>query len=160
MRPSAIRSRGMPRSRPFSEAESRNMTPDRSEALVGWDASTDPPRLSLRGDWTLANYAALGREIERLPTSARDAAALDAQFGALDTAGAARLIQLLGPDAAARLAQDEGALSPERRALLGSVANAARQTVDATAPKQPPFWNEFLERIGSAMQRFYVHTRD
>ena len=136
------------------------MTPDRSETLVGWDASTDPPRLSLRGNWTLANYAALGREIERLPASAeRGTARVESDLGALDTAGAARLVELLGPDAAARLAEDEAGLSPERRAVLRSVASATRQAGEA-APKRPPFASEFLERIGESMHRFYVHTRD
>jgi len=33
------------------------MTPDADSELLGWDDSVSPPRLTMRGDWTLDNYA-------------------------------------------------------------------------------------------------------
>lgn len=78
--------------------------------------------LVLEGDWTLARYAQLTR------IGLRDAAAvrhLDAsRMTALDTAGAAMLVRLLGAARLLDLTPAASGLSDERRALLLAVASA------------------------------------
>jgi phospholipid/cholesterol/gamma-HCH transport system permease protein len=130
-----------------------------ANASIDWDTSAAPPRLQLRGDWTLANYAELGGAIARVPEHARSGASVDlAEVRALDTAGAARMLELLGAESIRRLAADEAALAPERRALLRSVAEA----LDAAGPvtHEPPVStiDEVLERIGLSLARFWEHA--
>jgi phospholipid/cholesterol/gamma-HCH transport system permease protein len=72
------------------------MTSGADSELLLWDASENPPRLNVRGNWTLENYAALGEQIALLRHRSGSLAAarcnvdLDG-LAALDTAGAARL---------------------------------------------------------------------
>ena len=42
------------------------MTTPADSELLGWDTSGGQPRLTVRGDWTLDNYVALGEQIARL----------------------------------------------------------------------------------------------
>ena len=129
------------------------MTLAAGSTLLDWDVSATPARLALRGDWTLANYAALGEEIRRVPQAARRAAQVDLEgLAALDTAGAARLLELLGPDAVRALAADGGGLAPERRALLASVTDALDSRT--TQPREPAraALFEVLEHLGLSVQ--------
>src|SRR5690606_5292075 len=93
-----------------------------------------PARLVMLGDWTLANYATLKREIERGATPVEDELAIDMDgLTALDTAGAGLLVQLLGIQRVAGL-QSANKLPAERLALLQLVASA----LDApSAPVEP-----------------------
>ena len=70
------------------------MTPDANSELLAWDNSVSPTRLTVRGDWTLDNYAALGQRIAlfRIGTGSAAAGAQGSHvdlsgLGALDTAG-------------------------------------------------------------------------
>lgn len=102
------------------------------------------PRLYLHGDWTLANYQTLGRQVGKpaeVPVS-MDASGLQN----LDTAGAALLVKLLGADTLAALIPAATGLSDERRALLQAVANSMleREPAPATGYR----WGDGLERLG------------
>ena len=60
------------------------------------DTSSQPACLRITGDWTLAHYASLKRESERLRAQyAADTVADLSQLGRLDTAGASLLAELL-----------------------------------------------------------------
>ncbi|OXS14064.1 ABC transporter permease, partial [Zobellella denitrificans] len=74
----------------------------------------------MHGDWTLARY----RQLSQLRLAAETTPAqLDAAgLTALDTAGAAQLVRLLGAEQLGRLLPDASGLSDERRALLRAVA--------------------------------------
>ena len=102
------------------------------------------------GDWTLANYATLKREIERGATPVEDELAIDMDgLTALDTAGAGLLVQLLGIQRVAGL-QSANKLPAERLALLQLVASA----LDApSAPVEPETSGlaDVLADIGSAV---------
>ena len=79
-------------------------------------------RLQLQGDWTLQHYTHVAHHT-RPPTqtiSALDATALTA----LDTAGAALLVRLLGAERRSALIPAATGLSAERQALLLAVATA------------------------------------
>lgn len=135
------------------------MTSSAGSQLIDWDASAVPPRLQLRGDWTLANYVALGDRISRVSREARDAASVDLTgMSALDTAGAARMLELLGPESLARLAADDSPLPPERRALLRSVAEAMGASGAATHAPRGSEIVELLADIGLGMRKFWDHT--
>ena len=93
-----------------------------------------PARLAILGDWTLAHYTALKREVERAaaPLDGEQAIDLDG-LGALDTAGAGLLVELLGVRRVMQLGS--GRLPSERLALLQLVAAALDGPPTPTEPK-------------------------
>ncbi len=116
--------------------------------------------LRLTGDWTLAQHAALARQVRslrgRLPPDCRvDCTAL----GALDTAGSRLLHELLGADRLLALAAD-AALPPARRALIRAVCQAL-QEASALPPSSRSYeFGDLLEHAGVAMLAFWRHARD
>ncbi|MBM7455559.1 phospholipid/cholesterol/gamma-HCH transport system permease protein [Oceanisphaera litoralis] len=105
------------------------------------------PCVCLQGAWTLAHYAQLARTVAR-PTAS--VVCLDASgLTALDTAGAALLVKLLGTDTLCRILPDASGLSAERRALLLAVANAmaGRESPPPAASR----WTDGLARLGKFM---------
>src|SRR5690625_2624557 len=69
----------------------------------------------IQGDWTLLHYAYLKKTIDDVPPIP-DAARVDLQaLGALDTAGAALLVDLLGSERLQRVAQWAPELSGPRQ---------------------------------------------
>ncbi|WP_073109354.1 MlaE family ABC transporter permease [Pollutimonas bauzanensis] len=133
-------------------------TPGGQSAFLAWDASSTPPTLTVRGDWVLANYAALGRELVRFQhivshDAAPARARIDfAHMGALDTAGASRLFELLGAELLAAAAGPDSALPPERRALLQTVDRANAKAGAAPAAPAASCGRELLGRIGAAVE--------
>ncbi len=91
--------------------------------------------LTVGGDWTLAHYATLRREVERTRRQVTDTdrVELDA-MGELDTAGAGLLVELLGPARVALLSDWAPHLPAERQALLKTVAAALDKPEAAQAP--------------------------
>ncbi|VFR32136.1 ABC-type transport system involved in resistance to organic solvents, permease component USSDB6A [plant metagenome] len=129
------------------------------EAWIAREASdAGDARWVIGGDWVLENYPALAREAARLQPD--NAQAPDGNTGAgvdwrdlkeLDTAGAALLIELLGPTHARDLAQADPDMPAARRALLENMGVAM---LDRCAP--PPrerrhAVGEVLERVGIAV---------
>lgn len=117
--------------------------------------------LRLSGDWTLAHHGALAQQLQTLqPPLAADCQIDCSELGALDTAGASLLHQLLGSERLQQLSQDASALTPERRALLGAVARAMQATQAQAAPAPAPASSaigDLLEQAGRAMQGFWRH---
>jgi len=93
-----------------------------------------PARLAILGDWTLAHYTALKREVERAaaPLDGEQAIDLDG-LGELDTAGAGLLVELLGVRRVMQLRS--GRLPSERLALLQLVAAALDGPPTPAEPK-------------------------
>ena len=92
-----------------------------------------PARLAILGDWTLAHYTALKREVERAaPLDGEQAIDLDG-LGELDTAGAGLLVELLGVRRVMQLGSDR--LPSERLALLQLVAAALDGPPTPAEPK-------------------------
>ncbi|HEX5841603.1 MAG TPA: ABC transporter permease [Pseudomonas sp.] len=120
------------------------------------DRTDAPAGLRIGGDWTLAHYADLERQVVELRGQLGAAASVDLQaLGALDTAGAALLVELLGSQRLAELAASAPGLSKERRALLQTVGSAISQAGD-TLPHTPVVaWRELLGQIGQAVDEFY-----
>ena len=86
------------------------MTSSTTAGAAHLDTSTAPPLLRITGDWTLAHYANLKKLSDKLDGQYDAGARIDLNgLGALDTAGAALLAELLGAEAAdyaARLAKE------------------------------------------------------
>lgn len=110
----------------------------------------DADRLCAIGDWTLPHYAKLRSEMTRqhaavvsqrnAMASGEQEKALDLeQLGDLDTAGAALLVELLGPDSVRDISRWAPNLPRERQALLAAVAEAALTPVDEpSGPRNDP----------------------
>lgn len=118
---------------------------------------TDAPSgLRIGGDWTLPHYASLEADVLALRGTLNSAASIDLQdLGALDTAGAALLVELLGSQRLAQLANDAPGLASERRALLQAVGNAIADAGDAQPAKRIPAWREFFGQIGQAVEELW-----
>ena len=136
------------------------MTVGTNSELLAWDSSTTPPKLTVRGDWTLDNYVALGEEIAQLRAEVVDLANTQSNqidlsgLSTLDTAGASRLLELLGTKLAWQLSGPDSVLTAERNALLRTVtvALSAAGKVERTPRRSAVI--ELLARIGRAMGIF------
>src|SRR5690554_4400106 len=110
--------------------------------------STAPDRATLQGDWTLANYAALQRDV-RVPS--QPFSTLDAsQLSGLDTAGAGLLVKVLGAEQVLQLVPTAQGLSEERKALLLAVADAM-SSQEAGKPVTHYRFGDGLANIGRSM---------
>jgi phospholipid/cholesterol/gamma-HCH transport system permease protein len=132
--------------------------------LLAWDKSGGRPTLTIRGNWTLDNYVALGEQIARLRAEAGDstAALRDVDLtglGALDTAGASRLYELLGGELVEKVAGSDSALSAERRALLKTVAAAISSAGKPTGKRTRGALIELFGHAGLALETFWREIR-
>ncbi len=118
--------------------------------------SSRPFRLAVSGDWTLAHYAALKRRVaEVVPQLQADCpVSLDA-LGALDTAGAGLLVELLGP---ARVREAAEGLPAERVALLRTVAAALDQEPIRDIPHHYGL-DDVLAHIGRTVEAVWRQQR-
>lgn len=119
--------------------------------------------LVVQGDWVIANYQAISQQIHALSAAVASAAQLADGISlqgitALDTAGAERLYTLLGPVAVQAAAQAGAGLSPERSALLLSVAQAMRDADQPLAIKQRFVLTDLLVRIGRSTETIWKQT--
>lgn len=116
-----------------------------------------PAWLEIAGDWTLAHYAALRREVDQaLPVTASERIEL-AQLGELDTAGAGLLLELLGLERAAELSTAQ--LPPERLALLHTVAAALDVAPDEPEPDTSAV-ADVLAHIGRTVTAVWCQQRE
>lgn len=131
--------------------------PDNAQFL-DWRISDGSVELIVQGDWVLAHYEALGARIARFRRECADGTvqAVNAQkLVSLDTAGARRLYELLGDEHHELLTSDQASLSPERRALLTTVAEAMKTLEGMEVPAHQTAVIEFLATIGQAMAGFW-----
>lgn len=117
------------------------------------------PSLYLSGDWTLPRYAALARQIEALRSQLDADMAVDASgLGAVDTAGASLLLDLLGLQRLQQLAQDNSSLAPGQRTLIAACCQAMRNTEAWPQRRSGYEFGDLLEHMGRAMQSFWQHA--
>ncbi|MDP3815572.1 ABC transporter permease [Pseudomonas sp.] len=118
---------------------------------------TDAPAgLRIGGDWTLVHYARLQSQVLDLRGQLSAAATIDLQaLGALDTAGAALLVELLGQQRLAELAATTPELTAERRALLQAVGAALRDSAEPLPARRVATWRELLGHIGQTLEALY-----
>ncbi|MGM0783337.1 MAG: MlaE family lipid ABC transporter permease subunit [Pseudomonadota bacterium] len=114
--------------------------------------------LSPRGNWTLSHYAALRRELDRCPRHASVAAIDLTGLGALDTAGAALLAELVGAQRLAEIDRWAPDLPATRRALLRTLGEAmAHRESPALRPSRPLI--DTLARTGQFVEGFWQQQR-
>lgn len=117
------------------------------------DTSHTPAQLRITGDWTLAHYADLKHLSESLKGQYDEHAHIDLNgLGALDTAGASLLVELLGSERLSQSAEHPDCnLSAADRALLQTVY---RSMTDFCIPIKEPEVSvgiQLLSRIGGAV---------
>ena len=112
--------------------------------------------LQLGGDWTLAHYRTLAARVAQFRAQAEQAGCVDfGGIGALDTAGASLLFDLLDTDRLAQACSPDSALAPERRALIEAVRTALAQNPDPVPAPRNSTLGDILEHIGLASARFW-----
>jgi phospholipid/cholesterol/gamma-HCH transport system permease protein len=115
-------------------------------------------RLMLAGDWTLPHYTDLQRRAGELAGAIDGDTVVDThRLGAMDTAGAFIVAELLGSARTRQLAQDD-ALPPARRALLKTVGDAMDTYCTGTKRKRDAGFVVMLERIGRALEGTWKQT--
>ncbi|RWU27003.1 ABC transporter permease [Pseudomonas alkylphenolica] len=134
------------------------MEPMTTQAGATLDTTSSPACLRIVGDWTLANYTSLKRGNEGLVGQYDPSTEVDLeQLGQLDTAGAALLVELLGPERLAELIK--GSQLPEAsRALLQTVHCSVQ---DFCIPQKQPEQSVFIQllsRIGCAVDTAWQDT--
>ncbi|MBB5214847.1 MlaE family ABC transporter permease [Parapusillimonas granuli] len=139
------------------------MTGEDGQIFLRYDDAPEA-RLILLGDWTLRNYVKIGDAIASLksrlpaPDEGRALPVDVSALHALDTSGAARLLELLGPDAAAAVARPGSGLPRERSALLRTVIDATTAAGQVPERRALPAFVELLGRIGLAMEQLWRQT--
>lgn len=128
--------------------------------------SGEAQRLCVRGQWVLANYQRIEREIAAVqrvagvPTDNATGVTLRpedldlSELESIDTAGAAQLARLVGPRQLRHLIKAQPRLPAERSALLLAVADA--QPEQMVAARKPPAWRELFGRIGLSMENTWT----
>ncbi|WP_460132441.1 MlaE family ABC transporter permease [Pseudomonas sp. S1_E04] len=137
------------------------MTSRSTAGAAHLDTSTAPPLLRITGDWTLAHYANLKKLSDTLDGQYDAGARIDLNgLGALDTAGASLLVELLGPTRIEQSAeQTDCSLSAADRALLKTVY---RSLNDFCVPEKLPeeaVGIQVLARIGAAVDAIWQDTK-
>ncbi|ACO76732.1 ABC transporter protein [Azotobacter vinelandii CA] len=119
-----------------------------------------PPGLNVVGDWTLQHYPRLKREIERARPRLDDACpvVLDG-LGALDTAGAGLLVELLGARRLTDIARWAPQLPAERQALLRTVAMAVAGAAGTEEEPERSTLKDELAHIGRVVETLWEQQR-
>ena len=137
------------------------MTTRTTAGAAHLDTSSNPPSLRITGDWTLAHYANLKKLSDKLDGQYDTGARIDLNgLGALDTAGASLLVELLGPDRIQHCAeQTDCSLSAADRSLLKTVY---RSLNDFCVPLKEPEESagiQVLARIGRAVDTVWQDAK-
>ncbi len=140
----------MPRSTSAGKTENSS-----SNRRVTDSLTTQGDTLTIQGDWTLADYQALKRNVETYSGEQWSAENIELKkLGRVDTAGASLLATLLGPGILGALAEQEGTLPREQRALLHAVAEAMRDT-PAPEPEGLAPAAHFLTETGKKVEAIW-----
>lgn len=137
------------------------MTSSTTAGAAHLDTSTAPPLLRITGDWTLAHYANLKKLSDKLDGQYDAGARIDLNgLGALDTAGASLLVELLGPARIEQSAeQTDCSLSAADRALLKTVYRSLNDfCVPDKAPEEAT-GIQVLARIGAAVDKVWQDSK-
>ncbi|MGQ7960529.1 MlaE family ABC transporter permease [Pseudomonas sp. SP16.1] len=118
------------------------------------------PGLRIGGDWTLPHYSHLEPQVQAQRERMQDEEPVDLrELAALDTAGAALLLELLG-EWRLRQVAGQAELGEQRRALLLAVADAMHGNREAPAPAPPSVLREVLGHIGEAVETTWRHGQE
>lgn len=133
------------------------MTPSPHMGSARLDTSGSPAQLWISGDWTLAHYPRLKRLSESLRGQYNENTRIDLNgLGALDTAGASLLVELLGSERLGKTTEHpDCSLPAAERALLQTVYCSL---TDFCVPDKEPkvsVVTQLLTRIGRAVEKVW-----
>ncbi|AZD26892.1 ABC transporter permease [Pseudomonas chlororaphis] len=133
------------------------MTQSTTAGSAQLDTSSSPSRLRVTGDWTLVHYTELKHLCEKLTGQYDTSTHIDLNgLGALDTAGASLLVELLGSERLGKSAEHpDCTLSSADRALLQTVYCSL---TDFCVPLKEPEVSVgilLLTRIGKAVDAIW-----
>ncbi|MDR6961392.1 phospholipid/cholesterol/gamma-HCH transport system permease protein [Pseudomonas brassicacearum] len=136
------------------------MIPSPHTGSARLDTSRSPAQLWISGDWTLAHYTQLKRLSESLRGQYDENTQVDLNgLGALDTAGASLLVELLGSERLGKTTEHPDCRLPAaERALLQTVYCSL---TDFCVPVKEPTVSvvtQLLTRIGRAVETVYQDT--
>ncbi|MDE1167547.1 MAG: ABC transporter permease [Pseudomonas sp.] len=135
------------------------MTTQALDGNAHLDTSSHPARLHIAGDWTLAHYKNLRRQTEQLHGQYDQATQIDLdQLGAVDTAGASLLVELLGADRLGKLADTATHLPAASRALLQTVYCSLQDFCEPVKEPEVAVGLLLLTRIGKAVDTVWKDT--
>ncbi len=129
------------------------MTTSVTPGTAQLDLAQSPAQLRIHGDWTLAHYADLKRLGQSLAGRYDSDTHVDLNgLGALDTAGASLLVELLGAERLGRSAEHaDCTLSAVDRALLQTVYSSLNDFCVPVRQPEIPVSVQLLSRIGGSV---------
>ncbi|HEY0288323.1 MAG TPA: MlaE family lipid ABC transporter permease subunit [Pseudomonas sp.] len=123
------------------------------------DTSNNPTQLRITGDWTLAHYPSLRRQTAALRDGFSASTQVDlSQLGALDTAGASLLVELLGVERLRLLSVQSPNLPESSRALMQTIQTALCDYCEPLKDPEITVSMQLLERIGRAVDAVWQDT--
>lgn len=132
------------------------MTERQPIVQLSLDSTTRPARVYAKGDWVLAHYSSLQQQAAQLQANLPADATFDlSQLGALDTAGASLLVDLLGEDRVFNLQTLAPQLAEERRVLLETVSRALQGYVLQPKAKPQNTVTELLSDVGQSVENVW-----
>ena len=138
------------------------MEPTTITAMAGdaqLDTSSNPARLKISGQWTLVNYARLKLLTEQLAGKYDAGTLIDLDdVSRLDTAGASLLVELLGAERVAQLADSATKLPAADRALLQTVYSSMRDFCVPVKAVEVNLCIQLLSRIGCSVNKLWQDT--
>ncbi|MBI6621485.1 ABC transporter permease [Pseudomonas corrugata] len=136
------------------------MTPGSPTGTARLDTSGPAAKLWVSGDWTLAHYAQLKRLSDSLRGQYDDNTLIDLNgLGALDTAGASLLVELLGSERLGKTAEHpDCSLPAAERALLQTVYCSLKDFCVPVKEPQVSVLTQLLTRIGRAVDKIWQDT--
>jgi len=146
---------------PTLAADSRGAV-DNEPAQAGsvvLDLASTPGVLRIAGDWTLAHYRQLKHQTDALRDGYSTSTQVDlSHLAALDTAGAALLVELLGAERLGQLAKEAPELPASSRALLQTIQTALCDYCEPVKDPEPAVGLQLLVRIGAAVDTVWQDT--
>jgi len=123
------------------------------------DTSSNPVQLRIAGDWTLAHYRELKRQTDALSAGLSPTTLVDMdELGALDTAGASLLVELLGVQRLRLLAVQAPNLPESSRALMQTIQSALADYCQPVREPEAAVGMLLLARIGAAVDVIWKDT--
>ncbi|WP_456292211.1 MlaE family lipid ABC transporter permease subunit [Pseudomonas sp. AK106] len=123
------------------------------------DTSSNPAQLRIAGDWTLAHYRELKRQTDALSAGFGPTTLVDMdELGALDTAGASLLVELLGVQRLRLLAVQAPNLPESSRALMQTIQSALADYCQPVREPEAAVGMQLLARIGAAVEVIWKDT--
>ena len=123
------------------------------------DTTSNPARLHISGQWTLAHYAQLKKLTDQLAGQYDDHTQVDLdEVSRLDTAGASLLVELLGAERLSQLAGTTSKLPAADQALLQTVYCSMRDFCVPAKVAERNIGIQLLSRIGCAVDKLWQDT--